>query len=122
MLSIRFNSDATSPASARFEIQFIVPSDFAHQGIDSIPGILMSGVIPLALSVVKVTDNSFGVDPGRLGLNRTLQLLSERTWFYIPLVYNDGGRAMLSVKKDALGERALRDAHIIPGGKMERNQ
>jgi hypothetical protein len=115
MLSIRHNSNATLPASPRFEIHFIVPSDFAHQGINSIPGILMSGVIPLALSAVKVTDNSFEFDLGRLGLDRNLQLLKERTWFYVPLVYNDGGRAFLSVEKDALGERAFRDAHIIPG-------
>jgi hypothetical protein len=115
MLSIRHNSNATLPASPRFEIHFIVPSDFAHQGINSIPGVLMSGVIPLALSAVKVTDNSFEFDLGRLGLDRNLQLLKERTWFYVPLVYNDGGRAFLSVEKDALGERAFRDAHIIPG-------
>ena len=115
ILSIRHNSDATLPASPRFEIHFIAPSDFVHQGIDSIPGILMSGVIPLALSAVKVSDNSFEFDLERLGLDRNLQLLRERTWFYIPLVYNDGGRAILSVEKDALGERAFRDAHIILG-------
>jgi len=114
MLSIRHNSDATLPASPRFEIHFIVPSDFAHQGINNIPGILMSGFIPLALSAVKVTDNSFEFDLGRLGLDRNLQLLKERTWFYIPLVYNDGGRALLSIAKDTLGERAFSDAHIIP--------
>jgi hypothetical protein len=115
MLSIRQNSDATLPASLRFEIHFIAPSDFAHKGINSIPGILMSGFIPLALSAVKVTDNSFEFDLGRLGLDRNLRLLKERTWFYIPLVYNDGRRAILSVEKDALGERAFRDAHIIAG-------
>jgi hypothetical protein len=114
MLSLRHNSDATKPPSPRFEIHFTVPPDFAHQGIDSIPGILMSGVIPLALSAVKVADNSFELDLGRLGLDRNLQLLKERTWFYVPLVYNDGTRAILSVKKDALGELAFRDAHLIP--------
>jgi hypothetical protein len=113
VLSIRYNSDATRPASPKFEIHFIVPSDFAHQGINGIPGILMSGVIPLALSAVKVSDNSFEFDSGRLGLDRNLQLLKERTWFYVPLVYNDGGRALLSIEKDTLGERAFRDAHII---------
>jgi hypothetical protein len=115
MLSIRRNSDATLPASPRFEIHFMVPSDFAHQGINSIPGILMSGIVPLALSAVKATDNSFEFDLGRLGLDRNLQLLKEHTWFYVPLIYNDGGRAILSVEKGALGERAFRDAHIIPG-------
>jgi hypothetical protein len=115
ILSIRRNNDATLPASPRFEIHFMVPSDFAHQGINSIPGILMSGIVPLALSAVKATDNSFEFDLSRLGLDRNLQLLKEHTWFYVPLIYNDGGRAILSVEKGALGERAFRDAHIIPG-------
>ena len=114
MVSIRSNSDATLRASPRFEIHFIVPSDFVHQGVNSIPGILMSGHIPLALSAVKLTNNRFELDLGRLGLDRNLQLLKERTWFYIPLVYNDGGRALLSIAKDTLGERAFSDAHIIP--------
>jgi hypothetical protein len=75
----------------------------------------MGGDIPLALSAVKVADNHFELDLGRLGLDRNIQLLKEHTWFYIPLVYNDGGRALLSIAKDTLGERAFRDAHIIPG-------
>jgi hypothetical protein len=120
-LSIRHNSDATLPASPRFEVHFSVPSDFAHRGIDSIPGIVMSrgqtGVIPLALSAVKVTDNSFEFDLDRLGLDRNLQLLKDCTWLYVPLVYNDGSRAILSVEKDASGERALKDARIIQAEK-----
>jgi hypothetical protein len=94
-LSIRHSTDATLPTSSRFEIHFVVPSDFAHQGINSIPGVLMSGVIPVAQSAVKVTDNSFELDLGRLDLDRNLQILKERTWFYVPLVYNDGGHAIL---------------------------
>ena len=90
-----------------------MPSDFVHQGIDSIPGIVMSGDIPLALAAVKITDNHFELDLGRLDLDRNIQLLKEHTWFYIPLVYHDGGRALLSIA--TLGERAFRDAHIIPG-------
>jgi hypothetical protein len=114
MLSIRQNRDAIPPASPRLEIHFTVPPDFAHKGIDSISGILMSGFVPLALSTVKVSGNSFEFDLERLGLDRNLQLLKERTWFYVPLVYVDGGRALLSIEKDPRGERAFRDAHIIP--------
>jgi hypothetical protein len=76
-LSIRHNSDATLPGSARLEIHFIVPSDFAHQGINSIPGILMSGSIPLALSAVKVTDNSFEFD---LGQSRPRKSAQDDKW------------------------------------------
>ncbi len=62
LLSIRPNRDATPRASPRFEMHFIVPSNFSHRGIDSIPGIVMGDGIPLALSAVKVTDNLFEVD------------------------------------------------------------
>jgi hypothetical protein len=116
-LSIRRNGDANLSASPKLEVHFIAPSGFAHQGIDSIPGIVMSrgesDVIPLALSAVKVADNSFELDLGRLGLGRNLQLLKECTWIHVPLVYNDGSRAILSVEKNTSGKSTLRDANII---------
>ena len=112
-LSIRQHRGAILTAGPRLEIHFTVPSDFAHRGINSVSGILMSGFVPIALSAVNVSGNSFEFDLGRLGLDRNLQLLKERTWFYVPLVYDDGGRALLSIEKDPRGERAFRDAHVI---------
>jgi hypothetical protein len=112
-LSIRQNRGAMLTAGPRLEIHFTVPSDFAHRGINSVSGILMSGFVPIALSAVNVSGNSFEFDLGRLGLDRNLQLLKERTWFYVPLVYDDGGRALLSIEKNPRGERAFRDAHVI---------
>jgi hypothetical protein len=117
MLAIRRNSDTTLPASPRFEIHLIVPSDFAHHGINSIPGVLMGSAL-LALSAVKVTDDSFELDLGLLGLDRNLQLLKECTWLHIPLVYNDGSRAFLSVERSKPAMRALRDAHIVEGAEV----
>jgi hypothetical protein len=39
-----------------------------------------------------------------------LQLLKERSWFDIPLVYANQRRAIIAIEKGAPGERAFQDA------------
>ena len=41
------------------------------------------------------------------------QLLKERAWFDIPIVYNNGRRAILAVEKGNPGERAFNDAFAM---------
>ena len=43
-------------------------------------------------------------------MQRNLQLLKERGWFDIPIVYNNGRRAILAVEKGTPGERAFEEA------------
>jgi hypothetical protein len=43
-------------------------------------------------------------------LQRNVQLLKERTWFDIPIVYTDGRRAILAVEKGSPGETAFAEA------------
>jgi hypothetical protein len=43
-------------------------------------------------------------------LQRNVQLLKERAWFDIPIVYNDGRRAILAVEKGSPGETAFAEA------------
>jgi hypothetical protein len=38
---------------------------------------------------------------------RNVELLKERSWFDIPIVYANGSRAILTMEKGASGERAL---------------
>ena len=38
------------------------------------------------------------------------QLLKERSWFDIPIVYTNGGRAILAIEKGPLGDRAFAEA------------
>jgi len=38
---------------------------------------------------------------------RNIQLLKERAWFDIPVVYNDGRRAIIAIEKGTPGERAF---------------
>jgi hypothetical protein len=39
-----------------------------------------------------------------------MQLLKERSWFDIPIVYADGKRAILAIEKGTPGERAFNTA------------
>jgi hypothetical protein len=115
--SLRRNADKTLPASHTIEIMFNVPADFSDGGIANVPGVLMkSGELtrgtPLAGLAVKVTAGYFliGLSATDAEMQRNLQLLKERPWFDIPVVYNDGKRAILGIEKGVAGERVFEDA------------
>ena len=122
--SLRRNNDKALPASHTIEIMFTLPADFSHGGIQNIPGILMKQAeqtrgVPLAGLAVKVTTNFFliGLSSVESDMQRNVQLLKERTWFDVPIVYNDGRRAILAVEKGNPGERTFNDAFAAWGQK-----
>ncbi len=43
-------------------------------------------------------------------MHRNLEMLKKRPWFGIPIVYNNGRRAILAIEKGAPGERAFQEA------------
>jgi len=55
---------------------------------------------------------AFGVleDEAKGQIQRSLQMLKELTWFDIPIVYENGTRAILAIEKGAPGERAFQEA------------
>jgi hypothetical protein len=115
--TLQRNVDKTLPASHTVEIVFTLPQDFAHGGVQSVPGVLMKESEqtrgnPLAGLAVKVTDGYFliGLSAVDSEMQRNIQLLKEQPWFDVPLVYNDGRRAILAVEKGTPGERALNAA------------
>jgi uncharacterized caspase-like protein len=119
-LTIRRNNDTSLPASHTFEMTFQPPQDFAGGGVSNVPGVLMkpneqTRGTPLAGLTVKVTDNFFliGLSNVNADRSRNLQLLKERSWFDIPLVYANQRRAILAIEKGALGERAFADAFSV---------
>ena len=67
---------------------------------------------PLAGLTVKVTNGFFliGLSAVEADQQRNIQLLKERPWFDIPIVYTNGGRAILALEKGTSGERAFADA------------
>ncbi len=115
--SLRRNLDKTLPASHTVEVVFTLPADFPHGGVQNIPGVLMKQSeqtrgVPLAGLAVKVTNGFFliGLSAVDSEMQRNLQLLKERPWFDVPVVYNDGRRAILAVEKGTPGERAFASA------------
>jgi hypothetical protein len=122
MFSMVRNTDPKLPASHTIDIRFNLPPDFPSGGIANVPGILMKQAeqtrgVPLAGIAVKVTDNVFliGLSSVESDIERNTQLLKERTWFDIPIVYANGSRAIIAMEKGTPGERAFNDAFTVWG-------
>jgi hypothetical protein len=114
---LRRNTDQALPASHTIEIMFNLPPDFPGGGIANVPGVLMKESeqargVPLAGLAVKVTNGFFliGLSAVDADVQRNMQLLKDRPWFDIPVVYNNGGRAILAMEKGPPGDRAFADA------------
>ncbi len=115
--SLRRNTDKALPASHTIEIMFNLPADFPGGSVANVPGILMKQSeqargTPLAGLAVKVTNGFFliGLSAVDADLQRNVQLLKERPWFDIPVVYANGGRAILAMEKGPPGDRAFAEA------------
>jgi hypothetical protein len=120
--SLRRNTDPALPASHTIEIMFNLPADFPGGGISNVPGVLMKQAeqargTPLAGLAVKVTTGFFliGLSAVDADQQRNIQLLKEREWFDIPIVYTNGGRAILAMEKGPPGDKAFADAFAAWG-------
>ena len=121
-LTVRRNSDTSLPASHTAELTFTLPPDFPGGGIANVPGILMKSNeqargTPLAGLAVKVTDGFFliGLSNVEVDRARNIQLLKERSWFDVPLVYTNQRRAIVAIEKGSPGERAFNEAFAAWG-------
>jgi hypothetical protein len=115
--SLRRNTDKALPASHTIEVQFTLSADFDQGGIGNVPGVLMkSGEqargVPLAGLAVKVTTGYFliGLSAVDIDKQRNIQMLKDRDWLDIPIVYTSGKRAILAVEKGTPGSRAFEEA------------
>ncbi|HEY6753171.1 MAG TPA: hypothetical protein VI077_00465 [Pseudolabrys sp.] len=115
--SLRRNTDKALPASHTIEIMFTLPADFPEGGIGNVPGVLMkqneqARGVPLAGLAVKVTNGYFliGLSAVEADQQRNVQLLKERDWFDVPVVYTSGKRAILAMEKGTPGARAFEEA------------
>jgi len=119
---IRRNNDSSLPASHTAELTFILPPDFVGGGIANVPGVLMKSNeqargTPLAGLAVKVTDGFFLIGLSNVDADRArnIQLLKERSWFDIPLVYTNKQRAIIAIEKGDPGDRAFNTAFAAWG-------
>lgn len=121
-MSFRRNTDSALPASHTAELTFVFPPDAGGSTVSNVPGILMKSNeqargTPLAGLAVKVTDGFFLVGLSNVEADRVrnLQLLKERSWFDVPLVYSNQRRAIIAIEKGAPGERAFNEAFSVWG-------
>jgi hypothetical protein len=116
-LTLHRNEDKQLPASHTVEIVFTLPPGFSHGGIADIPGVMVKqGETTRGVALngvrVKVMENFFlvGLLSADAEMQRNVQLLKERSWFDIPIVYSDGRRALIAIEKGPPGERAFAEA------------
>lgn len=111
------NLDTTLPASHVIEIGFTLPADFANVGVGNVPGILFketeeAGGTPLKGMSVKVTKNLFwiGLESSPADRAQNLQAIRSRAWIDIPILYDNGRRAVMTIEKGPSGEQAFEAA------------
>jgi hypothetical protein len=115
--TLRRDTDPSRSTSHTIEIMFKLPPDFPSGGIFNVPGIWMKQAeqtqgTALAGLAVKVTTGYFliGLSAAPADKERNIQLLKERPWFDIPVVYTNNRRAILAMEKGTPGERAFAQA------------
>jgi hypothetical protein len=109
---LRRNNDPTLPASHVVEMTFNLPADFPSGNVAYVPGITMKAHeqrrgVALRGNAVKVNGGLFRLDLSNVGADRrhNLELLNQRDWFDIAMVYGNKQRALLAVDKGAAGAR-----------------
>ncbi|WP_315721948.1 MULTISPECIES: AAA family ATPase [unclassified Bradyrhizobium] len=115
-VSLRRNAELELPASHVMELRF----DWADQavtGLTSMRGIGLKGEeaergTALVTQTAKVTPKYFMValSANDVDAKRNLMLLKGKEWFDIPIVYEGGNRALLSIEKGTEGDRVFKDA------------
>lgn len=116
-MTIRRNGDPSLPASHIVEMIFLTPEDFEGGGISSVSRISFKETEqaagnPLIGIPAKIADGFFlialGDAPAEVEANTTL--LRRRSWVDIPIVYQSGRRALLSLEKGIPGDRVFEQA------------
>lgn len=116
-LTIRRNLDQTLPASHTIEVLFALPPNFEFGGVAEVPGLLMkvseqARGVPLVGQAVRVTNGFFfiGLSGFEMDRNTNIQALKTRPFFDIPIRYDSGRRAILTIEKGVTGDRAFEEA------------
>src|SRR6266536_2442708 len=102
---IRRNADRALAVSHTIEIMFNVPADFPFGGSSKISGIMMRGTEEApgtspAGPTVTVTSESIliALSAAEGVVQGNTKLLEGRSWFDVPIVYNNGQRAIVAIE------------------------
>lgn len=107
-LLIRKNSDPSLPASHLMEINFKVSDSFIGGSIAGLPGVLLKNEelvqgAPLIGASARVVGNSFlfALSASASDVTSNVNMLMERKWMDLALIYATGKRAIITLEKDA---------------------
>ncbi|PLX35828.1 MAG: hypothetical protein C0606_17170 [Hyphomicrobiales bacterium] len=116
-IRLRPNADKAMPASHWIEVKFNLPDDFRGKGIGNVPGLIMKTTEEargdaLRGASARVLDNLFWIalSEDAEEEQRNESLLKDRGWIDIPILYENGKRAILTLEKGAPGDRMLKQA------------
>ncbi len=106
-VTIRKNADPALPASHLMEISFDVPDTFIGGSIGSLAGVLLKNeeLVPgteLIGASARVVGNSFlfALSASPTDLSNNLDLLGNRRWIDLAVIYGTGRNAILTLEKD----------------------
>ena len=107
-LLIRKNSDPSLPASHLMEINFKVSDSFIGGSIAGLPGVLLKNEelvqgAPLIGASARVVGNSFlfALSASAPDVANNVNMLVQRKWMDLALIYATGKRAIITLEKDA---------------------
>jgi hypothetical protein len=116
-LAFRRNTDPSIPASHLVEAVIDTPADFPGKGIRTVPRLVFKTSedergLPLIGATAKVADGFFWIalSSAENDVQQNLQLMRERLWIDVPLVYESGQRAILTFEKGTPGQRVFEKA------------
>lgn len=113
----RRNRDDALPASHLIEVAFELPVEFPGGGISNLPGLIMKvtenarGDALIGASA-RVSDGLFWIalSSSETDVTHNLELLKDRGWIDLPMLYDNGRRAILTVEKGSAGAAAIDEA------------
>ncbi|MEM8552154.1 MAG: hypothetical protein AAGF45_07200 [Pseudomonadota bacterium] len=117
-ITMRENRDGALPASHLIEIAFNLPDGFEGGGVKNVPGVIMKESEQargeaLRGAAARVSAGLFWIALSEADADRetNLRLLRERDWVDIPILYESGRRAILTLRKGRDGFQSV-DAAI----------
>ncbi|MEQ8306327.1 MAG: hypothetical protein RIA09_07180 [Hoeflea sp.] len=117
LMTIKKNTDPSLPASHLIEIVFALPPEFDGGSIDQLQRISFKQTeadqgSPLIAVPAKITQDFYMVALNDLEEARqaNTQLMRDRNWIDIPVVYGNGRQALITLEKGATGTEVFSQA------------
>ncbi|MDP3526178.1 MAG: hypothetical protein Q8S27_16495, partial [Hoeflea sp.] len=117
LITIKRNTDLSLPASHIIEMVFALPPDFDGGSIDQLQRIAMKQTEadqgnPLIAVPAKITQDFYMVALNDLAeaRNANNDLMRQRNWIDIPVVYANGRQALITLEKGASGTEVFNQA------------